>query len=285
MVGGRCDSVLPPAPGNVRVSQPARTLRCMGLQFNRVVSKELVAELRPEGRFDGLVRRRHELSWVADVQLRRAQGPECHASLYIGLTSVLNVRERGGLFALSAHKTHRAAGGFDPSWSVFRPAGDVAQDWPAVEAYLDQLLNGGIDPRWYRREGVLHALLCSGSSQVYGPLQREASPWADGPPLVRDVVSATSDLIWVAHGAGRTDPWWPGIRNRGVRKPMGDELDVLAVDEQGRLLCMEAKPAEDRRDRVVGRPGARLCRIVRPVGRTGSQKVSIDDRRDGAPAG
>jgi len=114
MVRRGCDGVLP-AGGNVRVSRPAHTLRCMGLQFNRLVSTELVAELRPEGRFDGLIGRRHELPWVADVQLRRAQGRECHASLYIGLTSVLNVRERGGRFALSAHKTHRAAGGFDPS--------------------------------------------------------------------------------------------------------------------------------------------------------------------------
>ncbi|MGI8808704.1 MAG: PGN_0703 family putative restriction endonuclease [Acidimicrobiales bacterium] len=218
----------------------------MGLQFNRNVSPELLAEIRPGGRFDGLVRRRNELPTLADVQLRRAQGPECHASLYIGLTSVLNVRERRGEFALSTHRTHRAAGGFDPSWSVFQSAATLAQDWPAVEGYLDRLLDGRIDPRWYRREGVLHALLCSGQSKAYGVVQREAAPWADGPPLVRDVVDATSDLIWAAsQAAGRAEPWWPGIRDRGVRKPMGDELDVLAVDDQGRLLCMEAKPAEE----------------------------------------
>lgn len=218
----------------------------MGLQFNRVVSPQLLGELRPGGRFDGLVRRRNDLPWVADVQLRRAQGSECHASLYIGLTSVLNVRERRGQFALSAHKTHRAAGGFDASWSAFRSAANLAGDWPAVEHYLDRLLEGRIDPRWYRREGVLHALLCSGSSEAYGVVQREAAPWADGPPLVGDVVKATSDLIWVAaQTAGRSEPWWPGIRDRGVRKAMGDELDVLALDRRGRLLCMEAKPAEE----------------------------------------
>src|SRR5688572_28117340 len=71
---------------------PLLPLGCMGLQFNRNVSPELLAELRPGGRFEGLVRRRHEWPSLADVQLRRAQGPECHASLYIGLTSVLNVR-------------------------------------------------------------------------------------------------------------------------------------------------------------------------------------------------
>jgi len=218
----------------------------MGLQFNRTVSPELLAEIRPGGRFDGLVRRRNELPSVADVQLRRARGPECHASLYIGLTSVLNVRERRGLFALSAHKTHRAAGGFDPAWLVFRSADALAGDWPAVEAYLDRLLDARIDPRWYRREGVLHALMCSGGSDAYGVIQREAAPWADGPPLVRDIVESTSDRIWTATQAGgRIERWWPGIRDRGARKRMGDELDVLAVDRHGRLLCMEAKPAEE----------------------------------------
>ena len=105
-------------------------------QWGPLMSPELLAELQPGGRFDGLVRRRHEWPWVADVQLQRAQGPECHASLYIGLTAVLNVRERRGEFALSAHKTHRAAGRFDPSWSVFQSPATLAQDWPAVDAYL-----------------------------------------------------------------------------------------------------------------------------------------------------
>jgi hypothetical protein len=219
----------------------------MGLQFNRNVSPELLAEIRPGGRFDGLVRRRNEWLTHADIQLRRAQGPECHASLYIGLTSVLNVRERRGEFALSAHKTHRAAGGFKTSWAVFQSVASLAADWPAVECYLNRLLEKGrIDPRWYRREGVLHALLCSGQSKAYGVVQREAAPWADGPPLVREVVDATSALIWAAcQAGGRTEPWWPGIRDRGARKRMGDELDVLAVGEDGRLLCMEAKPAEE----------------------------------------
>src|SRR5437763_1273816 len=82
-----------------------------------------------------------------------------HASLYAGLTSVVDIRERGGLFALRAHRTHRAAAGFVSEWAKFRPPDVVAADWAAVEAYIDRLLDGRIDPRWYRREGVLHALL------------------------------------------------------------------------------------------------------------------------------
>lgn len=218
----------------------------MGLRFDRTVSQELLTEVRPGGRFDGLIRRRNELLGLADIQLRRAQGVECHASLYIGLTSVLNVRERRGLFALSTHKTHRAAGGFDAAWSTFQPASRLAAEWSSVEAYLDRLLDANIDPRWYRREGAVHALMCSGRPFEYGVVQREAAPWADGPPLVRDIVESVSDEIWAAtQAANRTERWWPGIRDRGVRKRMGDELDVLAVDRHGRLLCMEAKPAEE----------------------------------------
>ena len=218
----------------------------MGLQFNRTVSAELLHELKPGGRFHSLIQRRHDLMWVADVQTRRGQGPESHASLYIGLTSVLSLRERNGSFALSAHRTHRRAGGFEAAWATFRAPEALAADWTAVDGYLDRLLAGRVDPRWYRREGVLHALLCSGEAASYGPVQREAVPWADASPTVKDRVDAMSGAIWDAvTTAGRSDAWWPGVRDRGVRKAMGDELDVLAIDRDGRLLCIEAKPAEE----------------------------------------
>jgi hypothetical protein len=219
----------------------------MALHFNRTVSSALLTEIRPGGSFEGLVSRCAQLPELADVQLRRAQEAACHASLYIGLTSVLNLQERAGLFALSAHKTHREQGGFDPRWSTFREPAALSDDWPAVEEYLDRLLvEGGIDPRWYRREGIVHTLLCSGRSNLYGAIQREAVPWADGPPSVRDIVSELADHIWTAAvDSGRKDPWWPGVRDRGSRKAMGDELDVLSIDLQGRLLCMEAKPAPE----------------------------------------
>lgn len=218
----------------------------MTLHFDRTVSPALLAELKPDGRFSSLVARRNAMPWVLDVQLRRSRDGECHASLYAGLTSVLDVRERDGLFALRARDTHRSAAGFFDGWTKFRSPEALAEDWAEVDAYVGRLLEGRIDPRWYRREGVVQALLCSGTSTAYGAVQREAVVWSDGPALVSELVIETSDAIWAAVLAtGRFEPWWPGIRNRGVRKAMGGEVDVLAVNAEGQLLCIEAKPAEE----------------------------------------
>ncbi len=216
----------------------------MVLHFHRVMSDNLLEELRPTGRFAGLVARRNTRPDVADVQLRRARGNESHASLYIGLTSVLDVRERAGEFALRARATHRAAADFDAAWATFRPAAALAADWPAVEQYLDRILSDGkIEPRWYRREGMVQTAVASGASSAYGPVQREAVVWADGEPSVAQLVAATSDHVWAAvKAANRSDPWWPAVRGHGLRPGMGDEVDAIAVDGH-RLLCIEVKPA------------------------------------------
>lgn len=208
-------------------------------------SHALLTELRPDGCFEGLVRRRDALPGLADVQLRWVRGSECHASLYIGLTSVLDVHERSGLFRLRTHRTHQVAAGFDPAWSSYRSREFFVAAWPDVEAYLDRLLSwGAIDPRWYRREGTVQALLAAGTSPDYGPVQREAVVWSDSGPSVSELVAEISDVVWAAvQEAKRSDPWWPGIRDGGKRLGIGEEVDVLALDAKGRLLCVEVKPS------------------------------------------
>ena len=217
----------------------------MGLQFDRRVSGELLHEILPGGQFGGLVRLREEWAERADLQLRAARAADCHASLYIGMTSVIDVYERQGKFALRAHSTHRQAGGFDPAWMLYRPIEDWTGQWPAVETYLRRLVDGGrVDPRWYLREGVVQTAVSTGSHSSYGAFQREAVVWSDGTPSATQLASRISDRIWQAVGSGgRSDRWWPGVRARGVRPGMGDEVDVLALDDRGRLLCVEVKPA------------------------------------------
>ncbi len=135
---------------------------------------------------------------VADVQLRRNRGLGCHASLYVGLTKALDVVERRGQFRLDAHKTHRAAAGFDQAWTSLRSPDALAADWGEVEGYLDRLLAGRIAPRWYQKEGVVHAALCSGRSPAYGAVQREAVVWGDGGPAVQELVASQAELLWSA---------------------------------------------------------------------------------------
>ncbi len=145
------------------------------LRFDRVVSQDLMAELEQGGQFHDLLERRVK-SEIADVQLRRDQrGKQSWASLYIGLTSVLDLDERGGQFRLRAHATHKKAGQFDEAWAMWQSADKLAGHWLGVNAYLDRLLAAdGIVERLWRREGVIHAALASGQSTAYGAVQREA---------------------------------------------------------------------------------------------------------------
>jgi hypothetical protein len=65
------------------------------LDFDRVVSEALLTELGEAGRFHGLLQRRSSRPEMAGLQLRREQRDDrSGASLYLGLTSVLDPDER-----------------------------------------------------------------------------------------------------------------------------------------------------------------------------------------------
>lgn len=84
--------------------------------FDRTVSEELLNFLRSDtGQRLRAVRDREPM--LFDIQLRsdRPKGRRSWATLYYGLTSLLDVDESKGRFRLRLHRTHRAAGGFDPS--------------------------------------------------------------------------------------------------------------------------------------------------------------------------
>jgi hypothetical protein len=136
----------------------------MAFRFDRRVSTALFDQLTAGGCFAGLLGLRAEWAGRADLQLRASRQPGCHASFYVGLTSVLDVYEAKGRFALRAHRTHRGAGGFDPEWASYGGAFDWVERWPLVEDYLRRLVAGGkIDRRWLDKEGVVQAVVAAGN--------------------------------------------------------------------------------------------------------------------------
>ncbi len=218
------------------------------LIFDRVVSDALLTELREGGRFHDLLLRRKSRPDVADIELRREQrGKRSWVSLYVGLTSVLDLDELGGRFRLRAHATHKKAGTFLADWGVWQEADSLASQWTEVAAYLDRLLaDEGVSSRWWRREGIVQASLTSNQSSAYGAVQRDAVVSFPSTSIELSVTSPIRERIWKSMElAGRTDPWWPGVRDRGRRPILGTEADLVAVDAKGRLLVIEAKPAEE----------------------------------------
>jgi hypothetical protein len=218
------------------------------LVFDRVVSQALLTELGDGGRFHGLLERRASRPAIADVQLRREQrGGRSWASLYLGLTSVLDLDEHHGQFRLRAHDTHKAIGHFDETWGQWQYPGLLGDRWSEVEDYLGRLLEDeGVAARFWQREGTVQTALTSGHSPAFGSVQREAVVSFSSEQAKRLVVEPIQDRIWeVVTGSARVDPWWPGIRNAGKRPHMGDEADLVAVDGAGRLLVIEAKPFDE----------------------------------------
>jgi hypothetical protein len=201
--------------------------------YDRTVSDALIAELKPGGAFSFLVDTSRRHHW-ADLQLRSYPGkPACWATLYFGLTKIVDVHERNGKFRLKAGK--HAPDSFDAAWTANR----AAEGWrkPSIQqtviAYVRTAM-GSVGDR-FSHEGAIQAMLCTRSADLFSVVDREAVVGFINTAERNGVYSALQQPL---HDAIQPDPakkWWKP-------KKFGGELDVLAVDDAGRLLTIEVKP-------------------------------------------
>jgi len=207
--------------------------------FDRVVSSALLTELSDGGRFHGLLERGASRPDIADVQLRREQrGRRSWASLYLGLTSVLDLDERHGQFRLRAHPTHKAAGHFDEAWGQWQDSASLGVRWAEVDDYLGRLLeNEGVAARLWRREGTVQTALTSGHSSVFGAVQREAVvsfPSAEAKRVILELSTAIRNSPLAATRIPRVWPRTsPGMATEfptlGTSESVTQGLDPLAA--------------------------------------------------------
>ena len=160
---------------------------------------------------------------------------------------MLDVDEDKGRFRLRTHPSYQRVGSFDPSWSSWQSPAELTRQWAQVDGYLDRVLaDPEILPRYLSREGQVHPLLCGGFSPDYRIIQREAViafPYAAARQAAVQVIE--SSIHQAITAAGRAEPWWPGIRDRGQLPSLGIEADLLGIGPTGRLLVIEAKPAPE----------------------------------------
>ena len=209
--------------------------------FDRIASEALVAALAPGGVASSLITRRNVHPALYDVQLRK-QHKSCAswASLYVGLTTILDLHERRSLYRLSADQTHRRAGTFDEQWRKWMSIDTLHDRWPDVEGYIERV-TPLVSSHLTRNEGAVHAALCCGRSSHYSVINREANLWFVDRSTKNTVVGSIQDRLVAALMASNTgEAWWPG-QSRPIR-PFGTALDILAVDQAGRVLAIEAKP-------------------------------------------
>lgn len=221
-------------------TSPSAWTRTSATHFRRTVSTHLLEALAPSGPLDRLLAFRAADPALRDLQLRREpKGSASWASLYVGLTSVLDVVERGGQFLLRAHGTYRAStAGWLPKWEALRPLNDLVEDWPDVLGYLDAVV-GMVNPRWTDVEGAVHALIVGSSRTGFDVVNREASISFRNRAALKNALAHAypPHAVRAAWSAGAA--WQRAL----AASHWGTSPDVVAVDDQGRLLVVEAKPA------------------------------------------
>lgn len=220
----------------------------MDMRFDRIASQELLRLLtQTQARqLVDLARTQDGGPPLYDLQLRRRQRRpgqvetkshrESWATLYYGLTKLIDLRERDGQTKLSS-PSYGHLPQFDPEWTHWQDPDRLLEQWPRVARFLDEVVtNGSVGAAALSKEGPVHAGLSSGNSDAFRVINREASPAFASAQVKKQRLAA-----WVApfndalaHTAERGS-WWP----KNVK--VGVSLDHLAVDIAGRLLIIEAK--------------------------------------------
>jgi len=209
------------------------------MYFDRRASPELVDDLRPGGVLHPLIDIRNEDPALRDVQLRRVgTSPTSWVSLYVGLTTVLDVVRGPAYYRLRAHATHKQKGGFDDAWRKPQTVDQLQDRWTAVEEYIHRVIPA-VGPRHTLKEGALHAAMCSCHSPDYRVLDREACVGFDDQDEKSRVISSLKQELDSAMDAtGNAEKWWVLTRDAAL----GTGLDLLGVDPAGRVLVIEVKP-------------------------------------------
>lgn len=227
----------PPAhAGFAHGGTPMSTTADFDIRYDRRLSPKFMQHFTPDGVLSSLAAYAKSGLFPIDLRFRKdAKSGAEHASLYVGLTSVLDVhRARSGAFRLKAHGTHRAKGKFDAAWATPMTVEELAVAWPAVELYLDRIIpiaaksHGG-------KEGAVQAAVASYRSSDRVILDREVTPSFRDTATKQEVMNACQQPILAA--LEKAD-----LGFGAVPAKLGNECDALAVDSAGRILAVEIKP-------------------------------------------
>jgi hypothetical protein len=208
------------------------------MNLTRLVSDELLNSLR------------HPLAPVLDLvrnqpapglfDLRLSTGDKA-LLYYAGYKALTIAHTRRGLAFVGG--SHHVQSGFDPVWASPRPSSEWSGELPALLTYLRQL------PEYVRsavpsalNEGAVQGRLCATQHQSLTVIDRESAfsfAGSGGATGCEAVIAAVSLAIDDALASQLPDETWSHTR----KAHQGGELDCLAVDEHGRLLAIEVKPA------------------------------------------
>ncbi len=212
------------------------TIADFDIRYDRRLSPQFLQHFTPDGGLASLPAYAKSGLFPIDLRFRtNAKTGAEHASLYVGLASVLDVHHsKAGKLKLTAHSTHRANGKFDAAWAKPMTLDELAAVWPAVELYLDRIIpiatktHGG-------KEGAVQAAVASHRSTERVIVDREVTPSFRDTTTKQKVMSDCQQPI--LNLLENSDLGFGAVPVR-----LGNECDALAVDSAGRILAVEIKP-------------------------------------------
>lgn len=206
------------------------------LHYDRRVSEGFLAHFLDGGVAHSLVEYARHAPYPLDLQMRHnpKTGAE-HATLYVGLTSVVDVERVGDKLRLKAHKTHQSGPyGFSASWLTPMTVQQLSRSWRMVENYLEKIIPDAA-AKHASQEGAVQAAASVFSSSERIMVDREvALHFRDTPTksrIFREETGPFLDAVQNVDGVPGAPP-----------SSFGGECDLLALDARGRLLAVEVKP-------------------------------------------
>jgi hypothetical protein len=144
------------------------------------------------GVFRTLTEYARKARYPVDLQFRRNPKTDAqHASLYVGLTTVLDVHWRPSAVKLAAHRIFRPSG-FQAAWMSWTAIGEAAARAGAVDGYLDAVIPKAAAAAV---EGAVQAAVSSFDSANRVMLDREVLlHFRDTPTKQRVMDGVTADL-------------------------------------------------------------------------------------------
>ncbi|GIG19292.1 hypothetical protein Cch01nite_00160 [Cellulomonas chitinilytica] len=206
------------------------------IRYDRRVSPAFLGHFVAGGVADRLRVIAQQAALPLDLQMRKnPKSGAQHATLYAGLTAVLNVKETRGGLRLGAHPTwSEGPYGFSPHWGDSLTLDEVRSEWSQIELYLERVVPKAVRDHGMT-EGAVQSVVSRSESGDWAVLDREVIPSFVDTAYKRSVLDECM--------APMTDAAWAAAESLD-RPPasLGAECDLLAVDADGRLLAIEVKP-------------------------------------------
>lgn len=206
------------------------------LHYDRRVSDEFLENFLETGPARRLVEYARFAAYPLDLQMRyNPKSRAEHASLYVGLTTVLDVRRHKQGLLLKANAAYQKPElGWQQSWTTPLPLDAPAAKWREVEDYLEKVIPFAND-KYAGKEGPVQAAASVFHSTERVMVDREvALHFKDKASKQQVFEQITAPFVSAVQNVKDV----PGA----PPSSFGGECDLLALDARGRLLAVEIKP-------------------------------------------